>query len=122
MENLRVLIIEDNDNCSTVAERQIKSLIKKVTITSAKNGRQALEFLKKNEYDLLIVDIRIPEIDGDSLIKYYRQELKGQAIVIAYTAILFFPDHNGFDAIVQKPQTQAFIRSCKKLLSETLEQ
>lgn len=61
----RVMVVDDDKNtrylCSeilTVAGCQVKT---------ANNGREAFEFLKDDDFDLVITDINMPELDGISL-------------------------------------------------------
>jgi len=48
----------------------------------AENGLDAVEILKKEKYDLIIVDIRMPKMDGLSFIKYIRQNKISDAEVV----------------------------------------
>jgi two-component system sensor histidine kinase/response regulator len=59
---LRILVAEDN----AVNQRLIVRLLEKRghTVVLAGNGREALEALKKERYDLVLMDIQMPEVDG----------------------------------------------------------
>jgi signal transduction histidine kinase/CheY-like chemotaxis protein len=50
------------------------------------NGQIAIEFLQKNSYDLLLMDIQMPVMDGYSATTYIRNELKEDIPIIAMTA------------------------------------
>ena len=80
---LRVLIAEDD---STLRKLLAASLAKKgCQVREAENGRAAKSILELNEnnFDLLITDIRMPEMDGIELLKYVRS--KSQLPVLMMT-------------------------------------
>lgn len=60
--NLRVLIVDDNATNHIV----VSSLLSRVVgeITTALNGKEALEQLKKKPFDLVLMDIHMPVMDG----------------------------------------------------------
>jgi two-component system response regulator YesN len=69
---LRILLVDDNE-----FERDgIKFLLKKnnieVSITEAMDGREALNLLKRQYFQLLITDIKMPFMDGVELVKNLR--------------------------------------------------
>lgn len=69
----RVLIVEDELPVLEVFE-EFFALLGLETV-SAKNGEEALEIFKKQApFDLYVIDIRIPKIDGFSLARLFRQE------------------------------------------------
>ncbi|MCP4724387.1 MAG: response regulator [bacterium] len=60
----RVLVTVD-DHILTIV--QIALHIEGYNVDRAENGKQTLEMIKQNEYDILISDIHMPEIDGIEL-------------------------------------------------------
>jgi DNA-binding NtrC family response regulator len=67
MRKNRILIAEDEENILNLLERLLK---KNGYVTyAAKNGKEALEIAKSKEIDIVITDIRMPEMDGITLIK-----------------------------------------------------
>ena len=58
----RILVVDDNENNQKVASRMLEKL--GCTVDTAWNGRQALEQLQVEEYDLIFMDIQMPEMDG----------------------------------------------------------
>jgi CheY-like chemotaxis protein len=58
-------------------------------VTIAENGRKAVQALEENDYDLVLMDIQMPEMDGISATKYIRQlqdPKKANIPIIALTA------------------------------------
>ena len=61
-ENLRILIAEDNPVNRIIAMKILEKL--GYNAHSVENGKQAIEELEKNPYDLVMMDIQMPEMDG----------------------------------------------------------
>jgi two-component system, NarL family, sensor histidine kinase BarA len=84
-ENAKILVAED----STDSQKLIRAILEKVNIKCnfADNGRTALEMLRKQKYEILLLDMYMPVMDGIETIKNIREdaELKG-LFVIALTA------------------------------------
>ncbi len=71
MKNKKILIAEDEQNIQSLLSRLLK---KNGYITyTAGNGKEALEIVKANEVDIVITDIRMPEMDGIALIKAIKE-------------------------------------------------
>ncbi|MBF0259356.1 MAG: response regulator [Desulfamplus sp.] len=62
MSELRVLIVDDEDYFREII---LKKLIdKNIDAEGAENGTKALEMLKKQDFDVVVLDINMPGIDG----------------------------------------------------------
>jgi two-component system response regulator YesN len=57
---------------------------------TAKNGRQAWDLLQENHYDLVILDVQMPKMDGLELLKAMRDHQ-------IHTPVVIFSGHNEFD-------------------------
>ena len=79
----RILIVDDELSIIEV----LKSLLAREghTVMTSGDGKKALKKLKENVFDLLITDIRLPEIDGITLLQQAR-ELQSHLAVIVITA------------------------------------
>lgn len=58
----RVLIVEDNELNTLIVERFLTNW--GIEVDHAKNGREALERLAENDFDLILMDLEMPEMDG----------------------------------------------------------
>lgn len=101
----RVLLAEDTQEIAEL----VALLLRKsgLTVTNADNGMQALEKLEKNTYDLILMDIQMPIVDGLMALKQLR-ELGIKTPVVALTANAMKDDQEkyraaGFDDFVAKP-------------------
>ena len=80
---LKVLLVED--------DLQLAKIVKKILISKGfdvvlkEDGALALKEIKKNSFDLYLIDINIPEINGLELVKYIR-ELYKDGFIIMITA------------------------------------
>jgi len=78
------LVVEDNE----VNQKLVAYVLKKVggTVDIANNGRMAIDLLETNRYDLIIMDIQMPVMDGYEATEYIRTVLQLQTPIIAMTA------------------------------------
>lgn len=63
----KILIVEDEPNIANVFRDQLKFSGFEVEV--ANGGAQALEILKSNHYDLIFLDLVMPEVDGLAVLK-----------------------------------------------------
>ena len=80
----RLLLVEDN----TEIRRSVRELIGNgdVTVDEAESGEQALEALRAGGYDCVILDLGLPDMDGDELLKRLATEGVDLPPVIVHTA------------------------------------
>jgi len=70
----KILVVDDEEIVSKSLLKLLKGQGYEPTI--AKSGKEAIERAKKNDFDLLIVDVRMPEMDGIETIKEIRAYLE----------------------------------------------
>ncbi|MDL2316054.1 response regulator [Desulfovibrio sp. OttesenSCG-928-A18] len=103
----RILLVEDNDINQLVAEEMLSQAGMRVSI--AGNGEEALRMLQEEEFDLVLMDIQMPEMDGLTATKHLRaQERFSSLPVIAMTAHAMSDDKQkslavGMNAHITKP-------------------
>lgn len=112
---LRVLLAEDNHVNQVVATAMIKKLGHSVDI--AENGIVAVAAWQKGTYDLILMDMQMPEMDGVEATRTIRQrEASGQHVtIIALTANALPEDRekclaSGMDGMLTKPLNSAALR------------
>jgi PAS domain S-box-containing protein len=106
---LRVLVAEDNAVNQRLAVRMLEKRGHRVVV--ANNGREALDALAKDTFDLVFMDVQMPEMDGFEATAGIREKEKGTGrhqVVIALTAHAMKGDRErcvagGMDAYLSKP-------------------
>ena len=108
---LNVLLAEDNP----VNTQFIKTILENLghKVTRAVNGKVAIDPFKANHFDIVLMDIQMPVMDGADALSILREleELNGRPLtVIALTAFSLIGDQEkylemGFDGYLSKPFT-----------------
>jgi CheY-like chemotaxis protein len=83
----KILIAEDVEYNWTLLETVLKSLGYS-NIDIAKNGREAIEKLSVENYDILFLDLKMPEIDGYGVIQYINNNEKKIEIIVVSASVL----------------------------------
>ena len=80
-------------NVLVVEDMALNQLLIKIILTDfgcevevVENGKIALEKLRENKYDIILMDLQMPEMNGFEATKYIREEMKSQIPIIALTA------------------------------------
>ncbi len=118
----RILLIEDNIMNSELVKDILE--MENYEISCTADGKDALDILKKESFDLILTDINLPKMDGLELIKHIRKDPDQKAKVIAISSDTMTKDGKafedvGFDGYIQKPfKIGEFRKSIKSLLDD----
>jgi two-component system copper resistance phosphate regulon response regulator CusR len=77
---MRVLVVEDERKVASFVARSLRE--KTWAVDVASNGHQALEATRAAEYDLILLDLRLPDMDGLDVCRRLRQEGVETAILM----------------------------------------
>lgn len=90
LSNTKVLLVEDNKVNQIVTSDLLKSQNCKVTICN--NGQEALEEFIENDYDIILMDMQMPVMDGYTAMRIIRNDIQNEkrnVPIIALTAHAF---------------------------------
>jgi CheY-like chemotaxis protein/HPt (histidine-containing phosphotransfer) domain-containing protein/two-component sensor histidine kinase len=109
LEGKRILVVEDNKVNRVIFSLMLKNL--QVVVDEAENGLDALALIEKNKYDLVLMDIQMPVMDGPATLETIRRKYGDAIPVIALTAAAFKSEvihllNLGFSDCITKPIDQ----------------
>ncbi|MES2647821.1 MAG: PAS domain S-box protein [Bacteroidota bacterium] len=81
---VKVLLVEDNLLNQKLAMKVLENF--NFLPELAENGRQAIEMIKNKNYEVILMDLQMPEMDGYQATEYIRMQLKISTPIIAMTA------------------------------------
>lgn len=115
----RVLVAEDNLINQAVINEMLQLL--NCSVTLAANGKETLELLQQDRYDLILMDIQMPEMDGYQATRLIRENEKESEhiTIIALTANVIDGDQDkcmevGMDDYLGKPLKQSQLEGILK--------
>ncbi len=123
MAKAKILLVDDTEKALKEEKEIIKSL--KVGIYTAGSGKDALKVLLAEKPDLVLLDLILPDMTGESILKFIRirSELSNTAVIVvtardAKDGLAYCFDF-GCDAYVTKPfQKDDMLNKIKILLDE----
>jgi signal transduction histidine kinase/ActR/RegA family two-component response regulator len=110
LRQLNILIVDDNPINLFVARKMVEKF--GATVTTATNGVEGIQAVQENDFDLILMDIQMPLLDGHAATRTIRLQHYFENPIIALSANAFPEDKKksleaGMNAHVQKPYTEA---------------
>ena len=119
---LKVLIVDDMATYRSIIERSLRKIPNVVVAGKASNGKKALEFLEKNEVDLITLDVEMPIMDGLATLKELRNRRSKSDVVMlsglsdqAASLTIKCLELGAIDFVL-KPQTPSFLENQTQLV------
>ena len=110
-ENLKVLLVDDNILNQKLLNINLSKL--NCLVTVANNGLEGFEYFKKQDFDVILMDLMMPVMDGYESSREIRkleneEKSRGYTPIIAFTANTLNNDfekciENGMDYLMEKP-------------------
>ncbi len=76
----QILIIEDDKNMAALFEEFLKD--EPYKITTAPNGQRALDTLKSTSFDAVMLDLKLPDMEGFDILKYISEKSMDCAVIV----------------------------------------
>lgn len=83
---MKILLVDDHSIVRQSLEYIIKSEFPKASCTEAQDGETCIEFLKKEQFDLITLDVNLPDTDGITLTEWIRDKYPEQMILFFSTS------------------------------------
>ncbi|MCH8566888.1 MAG: response regulator [Balneolales bacterium] len=106
LQNLRFLVVDDHP----INRKVVTTILKKwgSSYDVAKNGLEAVEKMQQEEFDIVLMDIQMPVMDGYEATRKIRHLLGDKVTILALTASILKEDEmqclkSGMDGIIRKP-------------------
>ncbi|MDL1967761.1 MAG: response regulator [Deltaproteobacteria bacterium] len=71
MEEIRMLLVDDEDDFRTTLANRLK--LRKIDIMDAGSGNEAIELIRQKPFDVAVIDVKMPGIDGIETLKQIKQ-------------------------------------------------
>ena len=123
----KLLIVDDEEKIRKLISKY--ALFEGYEVTEAEDGRSAMEYLKSKDFDLVVLDIMMPDIDGFTVCRQLRKEKQTPVIMLSARGEEYDRLHGfevGVDDYVVKPfspkelmlRIEAIMKRVKKTAKE----
>ena len=107
-KNKKVLIVDDNKICLKINSFIIKSFYKDLTILTSDNGKKALDFILNGEFEFIILDLGLEDINGIQILKKLnlrKNDIKKIIVLTNYNSDYFkiACNHLNAHSFIEKP-------------------
>ena len=122
LHGISILLVEDNEMNRMVVQNTLQYY--DCSVTEAENGMEAITLLKNQNFDIILMDIQMPEMDGYEATKIIRTDFKLTTPIIALTANAFKTEIEkckkaGMNDYVTKPFDESILlNTISKYISE----
>ena len=115
LQDIRILLVEDNDFNRLLVNTWLKQC--GADIDEAENGQQAIDAFQQQRYDIILMDIHMPIMDGMEAAKKIRECENGRTVpIIGLTADVYVSGHPIFkdyhiNEFVRKPVSEMVLKN-----------
>jgi CheY-like chemotaxis protein len=68
-----VLVVDDDENIRTIVDFSIRAY-GDCQVTMASSGQEAIDFVRQREFDLIVLDVMMPHLDGPATLQAIRNQ------------------------------------------------
>ena len=80
MHEIRMLLVDDEDDFRITLAERLK--LRKIDVTDAGSGKEAIELVRQKSFDVAVIDVKMPGIDGIETLKQIKQIQPAMEIVM----------------------------------------
>ncbi len=80
MQEIRMLLVDDEDDFRITLANRLK--LRKIDVTDAGSGNEAIELVKQKSFDIAVIDVKMPGIDGIETLKQVKQIQPSMEIIM----------------------------------------
>ena len=111
-----ILIIDDEKILVDMFEKILSRFGYDVQI--AQTGEEGIRLFESKDYDLVITDVIMPEMDGNFIANYIRNSSKSYIPVIGMTGTPGYAEKDCFDALLSKPfSVETLVKSVENFVN-----
>lgn len=109
LENMDILLVEDNEMNTLLTSAIMHGT--GANITEADNGIDAIQYLRSRSFDLVLMDLNLPLMDGFDTTRYIRDHISATLPIIAITANVVSGEEEkckdaGMNGFISKPYSE----------------
>ncbi|MBU3717309.1 MAG: response regulator [Actinobacteria bacterium] len=78
-----ILVVDDDENIRTIVDLSIRTY-GKCEVTLASSGLQAIELVRQREFDLIVLDVMMPDLDGPATLTEIRRGIPNFRTPVAF--------------------------------------
>ena len=118
----RILVVEDEEMTAKAVKKALE--LNGMEVEIAEDGENGINLIKENDYDLILLDLKMPKVSGEEVLKIIRK-VRPYVFVIIYTNFSEFADikalaNIGIDGYVNKGP-DADLQELINMIKEKLE-
>jgi two-component system, NtrC family, response regulator len=111
-EPIRILLIDDEESIRRLAEKELGG--KRRAVRTAGSAAEAFEVIRRHPFDIIVLDIRLPDGDGLDLLEKFRQSVPDVEVIL-------ITGHGNIDSAVEAMKMGAYDYITKPFSLERLE-
>ena len=125
MNKPKILVVDDEDDFrELVVKRLINS---KMDAEDAKNGTQAMEILKQKDFDVVVLDVKMPDIGGIEVLRWIKANTPGVEVIMLTGGVSVEAGITGmqlgaFDYVIKPAPMNELVDKIRQAYEKKLEQ
>lgn len=116
-ENTRLLIVDDEKNYVDVLANRLQR--RKLKVTKAYSGSEGIQLLRRNDFDVAVLDLKMEDMDGIEVLRIFRKMAPDLAVIMltghgSATAALQGMQEGAFDYLTKPCELEELLEKIAK--------